>query len=169
MHSYAHSRLEYRMQGSYRHSAMAESDPSLHSGSDADLGSDGGGLSGGIVEGSPTKRSNSKGHKRLGSVRALAIKKVQSPTLLSDKACIFFCLFVCLSFVCTMQGLLTHEVDEGSPCLRCGDNCPGFSLHFWRQDYKIVLVLCSIFCKIFKNPTALQEGVQELSVSAGRA
>ena len=31
-----------------------------------------------------------------------------------------------------VQGMLTHEVDEGSPCRKCGDSCPGFSLHFWR-------------------------------------
>ncbi|XP_003387832.1 PREDICTED: testin-like [Amphimedon queenslandica] len=30
-------------------------------------------------------------------------------------------------------GVLVHEVDEGSPCLRC-DNCEkGFLLHFWRK------------------------------------
>ncbi|XP_064398428.1 testin-like isoform X2 [Halichondria panicea] len=46
--------------------------------------------------------------KRLASVRAVAIQK----------------------------GVLTHEVDEGSPCLRCGDSCPGFSLHFWRKICK---------------------------------
>ena len=37
---------------------------------------------------------------------------------------------MCLPFV---QGLLTHEVDEGSPCTKCVEGeCPGFSLHFWR-------------------------------------
>ena len=50
--------------------AMAESDPSTHSGSDIDLNSEGG------LEASPIRRSDSKSHKRLGSVRALAIKKV---------------------------------------------------------------------------------------------
>lgn len=51
---------------------MAESDPSTQSGSDVDL-TDG-------LESSPKKGNGSKGHKRLGSVRALAIKKVMSPT-----------------------------------------------------------------------------------------
>jgi prickle len=31
-------------------------------------------------------------------------------------------------------GILIHEVDEGSPCLKCGDKCKnGFSLHYWRK------------------------------------
>lgn len=48
---------------------MAESDPSTQSGSDVDL-TDG-------LDGSPKKVNGaSKSHKRLGSVRALAIKKV---------------------------------------------------------------------------------------------
>lgn len=47
---------------------MAESDPSTQSGSEADL-TDG-------LDSSPKKVNDAKGHRRLGSVRALAIKKV---------------------------------------------------------------------------------------------
>ena len=53
---------------------MAESDPSTQSGSDIDL-TDGGGAG---SDGSPRKGS-AKGGKKLGSVRALAIKKVSEP------------------------------------------------------------------------------------------
>ena len=31
------------------------------------------------------------------------------------------------------RGILVHDVDAGSPCLKCQDKCPGFSLHFWRK------------------------------------
>lgn len=27
---------------------------------------------------------------------------------------------------------LAHELGEGAQCSKCGDNCPGFQLHFWR-------------------------------------
>ena len=27
---------------------------------------------------------------------------------------------------------LAHELGQGSRCLRCGDDCPGFQLHYWR-------------------------------------
>ncbi|KAG8198196.1 hypothetical protein JTE90_015294 [Oedothorax gibbosus] len=29
-------------------------------------------------------------------------------------------------------GVLVREVDEGQPCLNCGDECPGFRPHMWR-------------------------------------
>lgn len=28
---------------------------------------------------------------------------------------------------------LAHEVGFGSSCLKCGDECPGLDLHFWRK------------------------------------
>ncbi|XP_064633288.1 prickle planar cell polarity protein 3-like isoform X2 [Lineus longissimus] len=28
---------------------------------------------------------------------------------------------------------LGHEADKGKPCLKCGSQCPGFSLHYWRK------------------------------------
>ncbi|XP_064595087.1 four and a half LIM domains protein 2-like isoform X2 [Liolophura sinensis] len=31
------------------------------------------------------------------------------------------------------EGILVQEVDEGQPCLACGEKCPGFSLHVWRN------------------------------------
>nr|AJV21312.1 limpet [Terebratalia transversa] len=30
------------------------------------------------------------------------------------------------------QGIMVNEVDEGQPCLICGDQCPGFLAHEWR-------------------------------------
>lgn len=60
------------------------------------------------VELESSKSKTSLSRKKLQSVRAVAIKK----------------------------GVLVHEVDEGSPCLKCGSDCPGFSLHFWRKICK---------------------------------
>ena len=55
-------------------------------------------------------------------------------------------LFYLLTFnICYSQGMLTHEVDEGSPCLKCGDSCPGFSLHFWRYSPPSPKILCCSF------------------------
>lgn len=55
---------------------MAESDPSTQSGSDVDLEQ----IDAGEVGFSQQRQNSAKGgHKRLGSVRALAIKKVTSP------------------------------------------------------------------------------------------
>lgn len=31
------------------------------------------------------------------------------------------------------EKILTHELGAGSPCLKCGDACPGLDLHFWRK------------------------------------
>ncbi|XP_077983334.1 prickle planar cell polarity protein 3-like isoform X3 [Glandiceps talaboti] len=31
------------------------------------------------------------------------------------------------------ESFLTHDMDKGTPCLKCGDQCPGFSLHYWRK------------------------------------
>jgi len=28
---------------------------------------------------------------------------------------------------------LAHELGQGAPCLRCGEKCPGFQLHYWRK------------------------------------
>ena len=54
-----------------------------------------------------------------------------------------------------LQGVLTHEVDEGSKCLQCGDGCPGFSLHFWRLvAFHEIYLPCNIFSlsrKVCKN------------------
>ena len=27
---------------------------------------------------------------------------------------------------------LAHELGEGASCTKCGDQCPGFQLHYWR-------------------------------------
>ncbi|XP_070559466.1 prickle planar cell polarity protein 3-like isoform X2 [Ptychodera flava] len=32
-----------------------------------------------------------------------------------------------------VPSFLTHDMDKGTPCLKCGDQCPGFSLHYWRK------------------------------------
>ncbi|XP_066255757.1 uncharacterized protein Tes [Euwallacea similis] len=32
---------------------------------------------------------------------------------------------------------LGHETGAGAPCLKCGDDCPGLDLHFWRKACKI--------------------------------
>ena len=45
-------------------------------------------------------------------------------------------VFASVRDVANKKGLLAHEVDEGAPCLVCGDKCPGFSLHFWRKVCK---------------------------------
>nr|AMQ67873.1 prickle/testin-like protein [Oscarella lobularis] len=34
------------------------------------------------------------------------------------------------------QGVLFHDVDAGAPCLKCGDACVGFELHYWRKICK---------------------------------
>jgi len=26
-----------------------------------------------------------------------------------------------------------HDIGQGAPCLKCGDKCPGLSLHYWRK------------------------------------
>lgn len=31
------------------------------------------------------------------------------------------------------KGILLQNLDEGKPCLKCGETCPGFSLHVWRK------------------------------------
>ena len=31
-----------------------------------------------------------------------------------------------------LQGILVQEIDEGRPCLSCGENCSGFRPHQWR-------------------------------------
>ncbi|XP_068698548.1 testin-like isoform X1 [Montipora foliosa] len=31
------------------------------------------------------------------------------------------------------KGILLQNLDEGKPCLKCGEKCPGFSLHVWRK------------------------------------
>uniref|UniRef100_A0A6A7G322 Testin n=1 Tax=Hirondellea gigas TaxID=1518452 RepID=A0A6A7G322_9CRUS len=28
---------------------------------------------------------------------------------------------------------LAHDLGAGAPCLKCGDKCPGFELHYWRK------------------------------------
>ena len=28
---------------------------------------------------------------------------------------------------------LAHELGEGAKCLKCGDGCSGFQLHYWRS------------------------------------
>ncbi|XP_062520420.1 testin-like [Corticium candelabrum] len=38
--------------------------------------------------------------------------------------------------VAAQKGLLVHDVDFGAACLICGDDCPGFELHYWRQICK---------------------------------
>lgn len=43
--------------------------------------------------------------------------------------CIIFSSFSSFSF---FQGILVQEIDEGRPCLSCGDNCSGFRPHQWR-------------------------------------
>ena len=41
---------------------------------------------------------------------------------------------------------LAHELGAGAKCLKCGDGCSGFQLHYWRsvfeQQHKIVC-LCT--------------------------
>ncbi len=32
----------------------------------------------------------------------------------------------------TAKPRLAHELGQGSRCSRCGDECPGFQLHYWR-------------------------------------
>nr|XP_006816374.1 PREDICTED: prickle2-like protein isoform X2 [Saccoglossus kowalevskii] len=32
-----------------------------------------------------------------------------------------------------VPSFLTHDMDKGTPCLKCGDQCPGFALHYWRK------------------------------------
>ena len=60
-----------------------------------------------------------------------------------------------LSLTLYYRGVLTHEVDEGSKCLQCGDGCPGFSLHFWRLvAFREIYLPCNIFSlsrKVCKN------------------
>eukprot|EP00118_Oscarella_pearsei_P003858 m.16033 g.16033 ORF g.16033 m.16033 type:complete len:384 (+) comp26691_c0_seq1:207-1358(+) len=34
------------------------------------------------------------------------------------------------------QGVLFHNVDAGAPCMKCGDGCIGFELHYWRKICK---------------------------------
>ncbi|GAB6023468.1 hypothetical protein CHUAL_008247 [Chamberlinius hualienensis] len=31
------------------------------------------------------------------------------------------------------KNVLLHDMGQGAPCLKCGDKCPGFSLHYWRK------------------------------------
>ena len=55
------------------------------------------------------------------------------------------CVQLCVECACcSVQGLLTHEVDEGSPCTKCIEGgCPGFSLHFWRC---VCVCVCVCVC-----------------------
>jgi len=34
------------------------------------------------------------------------------------------------------------EVDEGQPCLLCGERCPGFALHVWRYALQTYAIYC---------------------------
>ncbi|XP_057658649.1 uncharacterized protein LOC130895412 [Diorhabda carinulata] len=48
-----------------------------------------------------------------------------------------------------VKARLGHEAGAGAPCLKCGDNCPGLDLHFWRKCCKI--------CKCSKEEHEVQD------------
>ncbi|KAI6659897.1 prickle/testin-like protein [Oopsacas minuta] len=41
--------------------------------------------------------------------------------------------FASVREIAVKRGILVHDVDAGRPCMKCGDKCPGFALHFWRK------------------------------------
>ena len=43
------------------------------------------------------------------------------------------CNFASVRALADKRGILVHDVDAGRPCIKCGKECPGFSLHFWRK------------------------------------
>ena len=50
------------------------------------------------------------------------------------------------------QGILVHEVDEGQPCLACGDRCSGFMLHGWRYVSSFIFC-CDLYMFISISPS----------------
>lgn len=44
----------------------------------------------------------------------------------------YSCAQVWFLFFFFFQGILVQEIDEGRPCLSCGENCSGFQPHQWR-------------------------------------
>ncbi|XP_046438333.1 prickle planar cell polarity protein 3-like isoform X2 [Daphnia pulex] len=52
------------------------------------------------------------------------------------------------------DGILVQEIDEGRPCLSCGDNCSGFRPHQWRKH-----------CAICKCPRDVHDVTHKESVN----
>ncbi|XP_067015125.2 uncharacterized protein Tes [Anabrus simplex] len=56
---------------------------------------------------------------------------------------------------------LAHEIGAGSPCLSCGDACPGLDLHFWRK-------LCrNCKCKKEEHDVKDDEGYEQFEILLG--
>lgn len=55
------------------------------------------------------------------------------------------------------QRRVLHDVDKGAPCLKCGEDCAGFELHFWRKRCKHCL------CEREDHEVGYQEGMNRPS------
>ena len=64
---------------------------------------------------------------------------------------------------------LQHDVGAGAPCLKCGDDCPGLELHFWRCVFMIFPRFSSNFpaksaCNVTADATSMTLGRFTISI-----
>lgn len=50
-----------------------------------------------------------------------------------------------------------EDPDRGQPCMRCGDQCPGFRLHGWRYRLPLPYTLSALASELLQEVCAISE------------